>query len=542
MFFDKKKTYKRIDYFLILIVLALLVFGLIMVNSTTLSYGAQKHSSYMRSQDLATLLGIIIMVVLMLTPPDLLKKLAWPIYIFSNALLVATLFRGSTSFGSKSWLELGSFKFQPSEFVKIGLIISLSTFMEKDKDSLNEPFTLLKLLVISFVPVALVLKQPDFGTAVVFMGIIAMMFFVGGIGRQYIYVALGAVLIYLPVYWFNLDQYARNRIFDFLEPERDTLGSGMQAYIGKISLGSGKFFGRGLYNGVQNQGNFLFLKHSDFIFPMVVEELGFFGGFILLTLYFLLLLKLFNISKEEDYYARVFSIGVFTMFFIHIWENVAMTMGLMPVTGIPLPFISSGGTFQIANLISIGLILGIKYYNSSKLDSHGQKIDNLLRWKETQMIRYNEIVELAILKSIASKDSISYYEVIEALRQHTTSTAEIVKCLVDFKNDGLIIENSKNNNIGLALTEKGTRKYEELKKEAKMKINLLSTLVPAHASPTTTEKELDEIVIDKSEISKETATSTEKFAVELKSEITGKTVEVWETKKSIEGKKENDNE
>lgn len=158
------------------------------------------------------------------------------------------------------------------------------------------------------------------------------------------------------------------------------------------------------------------------------------------------------------------------------------------------------------------------------------------------MIRYNEIVELAILKSIASKDSISYYEVIEALRQHTTSTAEIVKCLVDFKNDGLIIENSKNNNIGLALTEKGKRKYEELKKEAKMKINLLSTLVPSHASPTTTEKELDEIVIDKSEISKETATSTEKFAVELKSEITGKTVEVGETKKSIEGKKENDNE
>lgn len=377
MFFDKKKTYKRIDYFLIVVVLLLVVYGLVMVNSTTISYGAVKHSGYIRSQGISTILGLIMMSVVMFTPTELFRKLSWPIYILSVGLLLATLLFGISYSGSKSWLGTESFKFQPSEFVKVGLIVSLAGFMDKDKEKINEPFTLIKLLVLALIPVGLILKQPDFGTGVVFLGIIATMFFVGGIHWKYILIAVGAVLIYLPVHWFNMDQYARDRIFDFLDPERDTLGTGMQAYIGRISLSSGKMFGRGLYNGVQNQGNFLFLKHSDFIFPMVVEELGFVGGIFLLSLYFLLLLRMLKISKQGDFYSKVLSIGVFAMFLIHIWENVAMTMGLMPVTGIPLPLVSSGGTFQIANLISIGLILGIKY-NEGIRNISGQKINNLL--------------------------------------------------------------------------------------------------------------------------------------------------------------------
>lgn len=377
MFFDKKKTYKRIDYLLIAVVLLLVVYGLVMVNSTTISYGKIKHSSYIRSQGFSTILGLIMMTIVMFTPLELFRKLSWPIYILSVGLLLATLLFGITYSGARSWLGTDSFKFQPSEFVKVGLIVSLSGFMDKDKEKLNEPFTLIKLLVLALLPVALILKQPDFGTGVVFLGIIAIMFFVGGIHWKYILMAVGAVLVYLPVHWFNMDQYARDRIFDFLDPERDTLGTGMQAYIGRISLSSGKMFGRGLYNGVQNQGNFLFLKHSDFIFPMVVEELGFFGGMVLLLLYFLLLLRMLKISKQGNYYSKVLSIGVFGMFLIHIWENIAMTMGLMPVTGIPLPLVSSGGTFQIANLISIGLILGIKY-NEEVRNISGRKIDNLL--------------------------------------------------------------------------------------------------------------------------------------------------------------------
>lgn len=378
MFFDKKKTYKRIDYFLIAVVLALLAFGLVMVNSTTMSYGAAKHSSYMRSQGLSTILGLIVMTILVITPPELIKKLAWPIYIVCVGVLLATLLFGITYSGSRSWLGTDSFKFQPSEFVKVGLIVSLAAFMDKNKEKLNEPFTLIKLLVLAFIPVAFILKQPDFGTAVVFMGIIATMFFIGGIHWKYILIAIGSVLVYLPVHWFNMDEYARERIFDFLEPERDTLGTGMQAYIGKISLSSGKFRGRGLYNGVQNQGNFLMLKHSDFIFPMIGEELGFLGGALLLVLYFLLLARILHISRHSDYFSKVLSIGIFAMFLIHIWENIAMTMGLMPVTGIPLPLISSGGTFQIANLISIGLILGIKYHERTNNISSGKKIDSLL--------------------------------------------------------------------------------------------------------------------------------------------------------------------
>lgn len=205
MFFDKKKTYKRIDYFLILVVLALLAFGLIMVNSTTMSYGAAKHSSYMRSQGLSTILGLIVMSILVITPPDLIKKLAWPIYIICVGVLLATMLFGITYSGSRSWLGTNSFKFQPSEFVKVGLIMSLAAFMDKNKEKLNEPFTLLKLLVLAFIPVAFILKQPDFGTAVVFMGIIAVMFFIGGIHWKYILIAsiqshLQAPLLILVLY------------------------------------------------------------------------------------------------------------------------------------------------------------------------------------------------------------------------------------------------------------------------------------------------------------------------------------------------------
>lgn len=378
MFFNREKRIKRIDIFLLIVVAALIGFGLVVLKSATMSYTPEKAASYFRTQVFSTLLGWISICALMFIPPEWMRALRWPIYIFCTLLLVYTLFWGKTKFGAKSWVAIGGFQFQPSEIVKIGLIVSLGAFLDRAKDRLNEPFTLLRLVALAALPIALIFLQPDAGTGLVFCAIVGVMFFMGGISLRYVFAAIGMLILAIPVLWYRLASHGKTRIFDFLNQERDIQGSNLQGYIGKLMVGSGKFEGRGLFKGVLNQYNYLPLKHSDFIFPVAVEELGFLGASALLTLYMLMLFRMLIIAKESDYYGRVIISGISAMFLIHIWENIAMTIGLMPITGIPLPFFSHGGTFQLMNLIAVGLVLGIRYHNRSTLSPAGQKIENLL--------------------------------------------------------------------------------------------------------------------------------------------------------------------
>ncbi|MFA5522996.1 MAG: FtsW/RodA/SpoVE family cell cycle protein, partial [Tissierellales bacterium] len=246
------------------------------------------------------------------------------------------------------------------EFVKIGVIISLAKFIEKNHEKLNELFTLIKVLIFAFIPVVLIMLQPDFGTAIVFVFFIFVMLFVAGLDWKYMLITAVAGIASLPIIWFSLDKYQKNRIFDFLDPSRDAMGSGYQVIQSKIAIGSGQIFGMGLYNGNQTQFGFLPEKHTDFIFSVIGEELGLIGGLALILLYFLLLIRLIKIAKNStDKYGSIMVIGIAAMLTFHILENVGMTMGLMPVTGIPLPFISHGGTFLLSNMICIGLALSV---------------------------------------------------------------------------------------------------------------------------------------------------------------------------------------
>lgn len=378
MFFDRKKSYERINYPLIIVTIALVIFGLIMLKTSTLSYSEARSSSYMKTQIFSTILGFITIFILMFTPSYIFKKFMWVIYIFCNLILVYTLYFGHEVNHSRSWLQIGSsFIFQPAEFVKIGFILCFASYLDKNKDEINNPLILLKLIVFAFLPVFLILKQPDQGTAFVFIGIIVVMFFSAGISYKYILASLAGLCIVIPIFWLRLSNYAKERILNFLDPLRDVNGTGLQAYIGKISIGSGGFFGRGLFNGMQNQTNYILVKHSDFIFAVLGEELGLMGGITLFSLYAALILIINGIAKKSNFYGRVALNGFNALFMIHIWENVGMTMGLMPITGIPLPFISHGGTFQLSNLIIIGLVLGINYYNESFRKTPGQHLNNL---------------------------------------------------------------------------------------------------------------------------------------------------------------------
>lgn len=359
MFNLRKKAFKKFDFVLLVTIICLSFYGLVIIHSATLSLDSTR---FVRTQSIATLLGFFAILFLVFFDYQFLGKLYIPIYLISNIMLVYVLFMGvgDDQWGARSWLYIGSFGFQPAEFVKIGLIISLSKYMDIHKENINSPFVLLKVLVFAFIPVILILLQPDAGTAMVFIFFIAAMLFVSGVRWKYIGIALGMGLFSLPVLWFQLDQFQKDRFFNFLDPERDASNTGYQAIQGRIAIGSGKIFGRGLYQGTQTQFNYIPEKHNDFIFAVLVEELGFVGGSLLILLYFVLIQRIVRIARNTpDKFGSFMATGVAAMFLFHIWENIGMTIGLMPITGIPLPFMSYGGSYQLINLISLGIVLSV---------------------------------------------------------------------------------------------------------------------------------------------------------------------------------------
>lgn len=364
----KNKFGKRFDYKLFFITLTLCIFGLVMLYSATLSFSPQVSSRILRAQIISTILGFIAIFILIAMDYQILGHFYIPIYVICNILLVLVLLfgTGGDEWGANSWLKLGPVTFQPSEFVKVGLIISLAKFIDNHKERINEPITLAKILAFALFPVLLILKQPDAGTAMVFIFFIAAMLFAAGIDWKYIGYAFVAGILSLPVLWFRLDKYQKDRIFDFLEPERDAAGTGYQALQGKIAIGSGKFFGRGLFKGVQNQYQYIPQKQDDFIFPVIVEELGFLGGAFLIFMYFSFLKRLIEIAREStDLFGSLMVIGFAAILIFHIFENMGMTMGITPVTGIPLPFMSHGGTFQLVNLIFVGISLSVAIHREN---------------------------------------------------------------------------------------------------------------------------------------------------------------------------------
>lgn len=380
----KDGFFKRFDYILFISVVLLSIYGLIIIHSA--SYREVfKYSGYdlegfenamslflknplIKQQLAAFFLGIFAIGFLVFIDYDLLGKSYLIIYAFCNLLLIAVLLFGfgEERWGARSWLAIGGFTFQPAELVKIGAIISISKYIEKSQEKINELFTLIKVLVFSFVPILLIAKQPDFGTASVFIFFIGVMLYTAGLDYKYIAYSLMAALISMPVLWFSLKPYQKNRIIDFINGLRfeninfNATGSEYQVVQSILAVGSGKLFGQGLFNGNQTQTLRVPENQTDFVFSVVSEEFGFIGGLVLLLLFFIVIIRLIKISRNsKDTFGSLMVIGISSMIIFHVFENIGMTMGMLPMTGIPLPFISYGGTFLLVNLISIGLVLSI---------------------------------------------------------------------------------------------------------------------------------------------------------------------------------------
>lgn len=360
MFNRNKKVFEQFDWILFLCTLGICIFGLFLVHSALAPRAVGWEG--MKTQILATVIGFLMIFFLQFVDTAYLKKLAKPAYIISILLLILVLFlgHGRESWGANSWIKLGPIQFQPSEFAKVGVIAFLAYFLDKYRSRLNKIQTVLFMAFLMLIPLFMIMLQPDLGTTAVFIFFIAVMVFQAGISWKYIFAALIIALLAAPLIYINLSEKQQYRILNFLNPELDPTGYAYQGLQGTIAIGSGRLTGKGYMQGSQTQYGFIPAQDTDFIFAVLTEEFGFIGGTVLILAYGLLLYRGLKISINANTpFEQSFALGICAMLFIHIFENIGMTLGLMPMTGIPLPLISNGGTFQIINLFCIGIILSI---------------------------------------------------------------------------------------------------------------------------------------------------------------------------------------
>jgi len=397
---------RNMDYGLVMAVVALMVIGVFMIHSAC-SGEHIEYSNFWIKQLVWVLISIVCMFAVAFTPQKFFYPFSYVFYAGGIILLILTEFYGSVGGGSERWLKMGFIRFQPSEFMKIATILALARYMSLKK---NRPTKYIKCIVpfiIIIVPALMILKQPDLGTSLVFFAIVLPMVYWAGLDTlrlffliapmisailaapfipffnwviwvvfmfivvtalyysRYHYLSMGGILfanifagIATPVIFGHLKPYQQKRITSVLNPEADPQGSGYQIINSKIAIGTGGVLGKGIGKGRYTELGFLPRSHNDFIFSVIGEELGFVGAAIVLALFFFIIYRGIIIASEmKNPFMSIAAIGISTVFVFHMFVNVGMTLGMMPVTGLPLPFLSYGGSSCVSNAIMIGLLL-----------------------------------------------------------------------------------------------------------------------------------------------------------------------------------------
>lgn len=324
-------------------------------------------------QAIRLMIGVALMVIIATAPPANLFRLSYPIYCATLGLLVMVALVGVMGLGAQRWVGVGMFNLQPSELMKIGIIMALARYFHNANIGKGNHLILLIVpIILTLLPVGLILKQPNLGTATIVSFIAFSMCFMAGIRWYFFAGAISAVAAAVPVAYHFLHDYQKQRVKTFLDPDSDPLGAGYNIIQSKIAIGSGGFFGKGLLNGSQGQLDFLPEKQTDFIFTMLAEELGFIGALILVGLYIALIgFALLLAVKTRNSYGRLIAAGVAALLFVHIFINMAMVMGMIPVVGVPLPFLSYGGSFLLAVMMACGLLQHVYINRDATLPRRG---------------------------------------------------------------------------------------------------------------------------------------------------------------------------
>jgi rod shape determining protein RodA len=353
-------SFRDFDWVLLTFVLAICALGLLEIYSTTLG---TKYSGAHIKQIYFILGGLVLMFLVSLINYQVLLENSHWLYVISLVSLIAVAVFGKKYLGARRWIQLpGGQHFQPSEWVKLVLILALAKYFSEESDQNATLADVAKAGFIAAVPMALVLRQPDLGTALTYVPVAVMALFLGGIQFRHaaIIVLLAGVLA--PAVWhYGLKPYQKQRLTIFLHPEADVQKGGYQLDQSKIAVGSGGIWGKGVRKGTQTQGSFLPEPHTDFIFAAWCEEHGFVGAMFVLLLYFMLLMRLVHNAQTAPDRAGGFVImGVVAILIFHILVNIGMVVGFMPVTGIPLPLMSYGGSSLLFMFLALGIVMNIR--------------------------------------------------------------------------------------------------------------------------------------------------------------------------------------
>lgn len=397
MITDRGKL-QNLDVPIIIALAVIVVFGIASVYSATQSStGAMQHN--FNKQALWVLLGVVLLSLMVLAPLRVFHKYAYSFYIACVVLLVAVLFAGTGSV--HRWLELGPFRFQPSELAKLASLFALAKFVADEERNFQRPLDIIIAFGIVGLPMLLIAKEPDLGTALVFMAMILPVLYWAGLSLFAVFLFLAPFItlaaastfktffiamifivvvmivsgrglkvivpnfllnigvgIITPILWSNLHEYQKSRILTFLGLEQDPQGLGYQVLQSKVAIGSGGFWGKGWMEGTQTQLRFLPEQHTDFIFSVVGEEFGFFGVMLVLAAFFVIFWRALKIAHEcKNRFAAITVVGAVVILAFHVVVNTGMTVGIMPVTGLPLPFLSYGGSALLTSMALIALIL-----------------------------------------------------------------------------------------------------------------------------------------------------------------------------------------
>jgi len=331
----------------------LVAIGLVMAYTNSVQGGATTFSRGLMWAAIA----VVVFIVATIFDYHWLKTLAWPIYGLQLGLLVVTLAIGDGIGGAARWVYIGPLTFQFSEIAKILMIIVLASYLASREGHLDSPFSIVGACLMVGPPLALVMLQPDLGTSLVFGAILAGMLWMSGASLRWLFALAAAIAAMVPIAWtYLLRDYQKLRLTQFLDANPDIQGAGFQLHQAQIAVGSGGFFGKGLTNGTQTQGDLLPVQATDFVFATLGEELGFIGAIVLFALFILLLWRVLVAGwRSRDAFGTLFAAGVASMVLFQIIVNVGMVLGVMPITGIPLPFVTHGG----ASLVSMAAGLGI---------------------------------------------------------------------------------------------------------------------------------------------------------------------------------------
>lgn len=352
-----KEKFWGISFSYVLMIVVLAAIGVVMLYSAANG----NWTPWAGPQLIRFGLGFVAMMFMAFMDVRIFLRYAYWVYLGVLVLLVIVELGGHVGMGAQRWINLGFMKLQPSELMKIALVLALARYFNSVTLQRIETIKgiIIPLLMV-MIPVGLVMTQPDLGTALMLLFTAGAMFFAVGVQLWKFGVVVLAGIVSLPIAWHFLHNYQKNRVLTFLDPERDPLGTGYHIIQSKIALGSGGIFGKGFLNGTQSHLNFLPEKHTDFIFTMLSEEFGMIGAVLVIFINFLIIAYSFVFAlRSASYFGKLVAIGLTTSYFLYVMINIAMVLGLLPVVGVPLPLISYGGTVVLSVMTGFGIILAV---------------------------------------------------------------------------------------------------------------------------------------------------------------------------------------